>query len=141
MHALNGNKKIYFSYSDYVFQNLPGNKNVQDVQIALDILLAPSPAILAIGETSYEKLELCHFPGYQLLRGNQNNSTRMRLNLLVKDGLEYQRLHMVNELPTCALRLLPEICPFLPQSFFYLQSLFNESNINVPVRVHNQNLK
>ena len=46
-HILNGNKKQYFSFSDIVFQNIPGNKSQADVQICLDILLSPSPAILS----------------------------------------------------------------------------------------------
>ena len=105
-HSLNGNIRKYFQrYSDILFQNIPWNKNVQDLQIALDILLSKSPAILAIGETDFSKLQACHFPGYTLIQGRQTQpiNNKIRINILIKTGLDYEEVDLTNEIPTCAV--------------------------------------
>ena len=35
LHSLHGNIRLYQWYSDFLFQNIPGNKNQVDVQIAI----------------------------------------------------------------------------------------------------------
>ena len=69
IHSLNGNLKKFKRFSDIYFQNIPGIKNVLDVQISLDLLLSKKPAMLAIGEIPHHKLSQCHFPGYHILPG------------------------------------------------------------------------
>ena len=103
--SYNGNIRKYHKFSDIVFQNLPGTKSPANLQICLDVLLAPKPAILAIGEASFDKLSLCHTPGYTLLQGTQTNSIKMRLNLLIKEGVGYEVLDMENELPTAIIKM------------------------------------
>ena len=108
MHAISGNiKKTFRRCSNILFQNIPWNKNQHDVQIALDILLSSKPALLGIGETDFDKLNSCHFPGYFLLRGLQSNpiNKKIRMNLLIKDGVDYEELNMENEIPTCTILL------------------------------------
>ena len=113
IHSLNGNLKKFKRFSDIYFQNIPGIKNVLDVQISLDLLLSKKPAMLAIGEIPHHKLSQCHFPGYHILPGKQLNSKKVRLNLLVKDGLEYQELDLTSEIPTCTVRYAGWNCVFI----------------------------
>ena len=105
MHILNGNiKKQFFRFSDIKFQNVPGTKNVSDIQVAVDIVLASRPVMLGIGEVSYDKLSLCHFPGYTIYRGKQSNSKKIRMNLLVKNGLVVEEMDLECEVPTCTVK-------------------------------------
>ena len=105
-HSLNGNiKKKFVNYTDIIFQNIPGRKNVADVQIALDVILLHfKPAILGLGEVDLTKLQQCHYPNYQLVAGRQTNSKTIRVNALVKHGLEFEELDLTNEVPTCAIK-------------------------------------
>ena len=105
-HVVHGNIKKYFQrFSDILYQNIPGLKSIQDAQIALDVLMATKPALLAIAELPLAKLEQCHHPGYRLLPGKQQNSKKIRMNLLIKDGIEYEELDFTNEVPTVAIKL------------------------------------
>ena len=107
LHSLNGNIPKYLRYSDIYFQNIPGSKNVANVQICLDVLLSKKPLVIGLGEVSHHKLQQCHFPGYTLVKGRQNNITtdkNIRLNVLTKEGLSYQELDISNDIPTCALK-------------------------------------
>ena len=106
-HALNGNiRKFFQPFSDIIFQNIPWNKNALDLQISIDILLSRRPAILAIGETDQDKLQACHFPGYSFVQGRQTNplNKKIRMNILVKDGLEFEEVDLMNEVPTCTIK-------------------------------------
>ena len=104
VHALNGNINKFKRFSDVFFQNIPGCKNVLDIQICLDLLLGRKPSLLAIGEVPHHKLSQCHTPGYHILAGRQSNSKKVRINLLIKDGTEYEEIDLTNEIPTCTIR-------------------------------------
>lgn len=105
-HILNGNiRKKFINFTDIIFQNIPGRKNVADVQIALDVIILHfKPAILGLGEVDLTKLQQCHHPGYQLVSGRQLNSKSIRVNVLIKNGLEYEELDLSNEVPTCTIK-------------------------------------
>ena len=96
LHALNGNIQQYQRFSDIVFQNIPGLKSQVDVQVCLDLLLSMyRPLVLGLGEVDHEKLELCHFPGYMLIKGRQSiQNNKMRINLLIKEHVEFEELDL-----------------------------------------------
>ena len=106
-HAISGNiRKFYSNFSDILFQNIPGQKGLIDLQISLDILLAQDPTILAIGEACYNDLLLCHYPGYHLIQGRQSNpvNKKLRCNIFVKVGLPIEEIDITCEVPTCSIR-------------------------------------
>ena len=61
--------------------------------------------MLGIGEVDLSKLQVCSTPGYTIVPGRQLNpiNGKMRVNVLIKDGLPYQELDMSCEIPTCCI--------------------------------------
>ena len=106
-HSLNGNIKNYYkNFSDIIFQNIPGRRSPADLQIALDILFSQDPTVLAIGETEHASLEDCHHPGYDLIKGRITNpiNNKIRINLFIKTGTQYEEIDMACEVPTVAVK-------------------------------------
>ena len=61
---------------------------------------------MAIGETDHSKLQACHFPRYTLVQGRQFQpiNNKIRINVLIKNGLDYEEVDLTNEIPTCTIR-------------------------------------
>ena len=104
MHSLNGNRG---NFMDALFQNIPGRQSkLKDKQLAITSILEKfKPALLGLAEPTTEDLEKIDIPGYSLVRGTLKRGRKIRLNVLVKDGVKYKIEKFCSEVPASLITI------------------------------------
>ena len=103
-HITNGNRSHYL---DCLFQNVPGKQSKQkDKQIAIETILERfRPALLGIAEPQTEDLEKMRIRGYSVIKGKLKRGRKVRLNVLVKEGVEYKIENFCSEIPASLIKI------------------------------------
>ena len=93
---------------DALFQNIPGcQSKLKDEQLGITSILEKfKPALLGLAEPTTEDLEKIDIPGYSLVRGTLKRGRKIRLNVLVKDGVKYKIEKFCSEVPASQLTSL-----------------------------------
>ena len=103
MRSMNGNTKNWILVAS---QNIPGNVSINNKQLALDILLQQKkPHLLSVIEPRHSEMLTLEYSGYSLIQGQCNGVNDPRINLLVKDGIQYERVNLASDIPTVVVKV------------------------------------
>ena len=103
-HITNGNRGHYL---DCLFQNIPGKQSKQkDKRIAIETILdSHKPTLLGVAEPYTDDLEKMRIKGYNLVKGNLKRGRKIRLNVFVKDGVDYKIERFCSDIPACLIKI------------------------------------
>ena len=90
------------NFVDALFQNLPGKQSKhKDKQLAVATILEKyKPVLLGVAEPTSEDMEKIRVAGYSLIKGNLKRGRKVRLNVLIKDGVQYKIEKFCSEVPS-----------------------------------------
>ena len=87
VRAVNGNGRSWIVAAS---QNIPGTLAPINKQLVIDDLLrTKKPHLLAVIEPRYTQMMTFQFDGYKLVKGTCSGVDDPRINLLVKDGVQF----------------------------------------------------
>ena len=94
-------------FVDALFQNLPGKQSKQkDKQIAIATILEKfKPILLGVAEPTSEDMEKMQIRGYSLIKGTLKQGRKIRLNVLIKDGVQYKIERFCSEVPSSLITI------------------------------------
>ena len=107
---VNKEMKIYngniFKTLTVAHQNIPGVLSSMNKETSIEELLSQKrPHVLALSEPRWSELSTFTFDGYNLIKGIQIGVKDPRMNVLVKDGVDYTQINLRSQLPTVHLRI------------------------------------
>lgn len=103
MKMVNGN---ILQWINICYQNIPLGVATETKEMVIEqILHNYKPHLLGLAEPRRSELETMSFPGYSLVTGTANGIENCRLNVLVKDGLQYEVLPLATEIPCLLLKV------------------------------------
>ena len=104
MQIYNGNGKKNL---DVAFQNIPGTlSHINKITTIQSLISRYNPDVLGLAEPSTDDLDV-HWPDYTLVPGtvNDGNSTNTRLNILIKNEIEFTQISWKSDVPHCVLQV------------------------------------
>ena len=103
MKITNGN---ILQWMTVCYQNIPLGVSTSNKEKCVESILHRfKPHILGLAEPRRSELEMMVFPGYTLVPGMANGIVDPRLNVFVKDELQYEVINFMTEIPSLLLRV------------------------------------
>ena len=105
MKSYNGN--ISKKTLDVAFQNVPGTlSHINKVTTIQSLVCRYQPDVLGLAEPSTDDLDIT-WPDYTLVPGTVNNGNKnnTRLNILIKNDIQYKQISWDTDVPHCVLEV------------------------------------
>ena len=100
MKIYNGNRNMILAY-----QNVPGNLSNERIHLQIDdVIVDLQPDVLGIAEPKYEEISNARWPGYNIIKGTIAGYEKVRVNALIKAGLQYTVEDWNLDIPTVVIK-------------------------------------
>ena len=101
MKMYNGNRDLKIC-----FQNVPGILKDDNIHMQIDDVIDDlHPDILGLAEPTHDELKIAKWPGYNLVKGTINGYESVRVNALIKAGIQYTVEEWNLDVPTVVIKL------------------------------------
>ena len=106
MKMVNGNRRHGVPFLDVVNQNIPGNTNLETIQLYVELIIRRyRPAVLVVSEVSTEKMQNVVLDDYTWIGGKKKGYSSCRVSLFVQKCYPMEEVVILSELPVVGVKL------------------------------------